>query len=94
LEWHRPTAAIPSDQRLARRLGRGTAGTKRVHQYPRTRTVVRNDMTESPASTGASRPLAPHEIHPALDRTQEVAGSSPASSTSKGAAVLKSTACD
>ena len=58
-------------------------GTKRVHQYPRGRTLAVELDPELPVITGDRSPLSAYHAPPALDRTQEVAGSSPASSISE-----------
>ncbi len=58
----------------------GSAGTKRVHEYPRNCTRVVRAGAERPMNIGVPSPLDAHGTRLALDRTQEVAGSSPASS--------------
>jgi hypothetical protein len=75
---HRGTASSPTTQ-----MPEDAAGTKRVHQYPPGRTLAVELDTELPVIIGDRSPLSAHDDLQLLDRTQEVAGSSPASSTLK-----------
>jgi hypothetical protein len=56
------------------------AGTKRVHAYTRGAPTPVGAEAKSPVNAGDSPPVGAYGFRPAMHRTQEVAGSSPASS--------------
>jgi len=56
------------------------AGTKRVHEYAREERLTRGARRGIRLDKGDSLPVVTPQFSRSLDRTQEVAGSSPASS--------------
>ena len=56
------------------------AGTKRVHQVSKGGSPLGHDVDQTAVNTGIPRTVMTPNGPPTLDRTQEVAGSSPASS--------------